>query len=710
MVDSDHRSIDGFSIFGLVVFVAVMIPVLIPFKIPLGKRLTRLLRALLVWGRVLDNPSGSNSLSSITKPKLDGEEKDENEKKLPSSESFMKNNDKDCWKIPFDLSLSPPLGVLILLMTTTIDGNVIKHGILGEGDSKPYDVLVLFICLAYIAITLDSTGALKSLAVYVSNKSQGSGPQLYLTLYIFFFIFGVIFGNDPIILSGTAFLTYFLRDCGVVDPTAWIFMEFVAANVSSAVLVSSNPTNVLIAQAFDLNFLTGFTKYTVLPSFVTGIAGYLILYAMFKFISIPDPHPEMKDQGTPQNEKALLEKDQKAETPTECARAWSISRFLKRMDPGKIWKKVPRANYIPKQLIQTKLSPMSCLVDPQGACFHGILMIVTLLLLVGTSFLKNVSVWEITLPAGVLSLLRDLIYDLSAGRKSGKGRRLDGISKAETTAEGIGSDLNKSQCVPDQELDQPSTNEQNLNSNNQNGSTSNLSPENLQNAEKAEGATLDGSKVLKNSKDDREREGVVSKEGAEGLEQPAEKQRMTMESLMRAFEERFPVTTETLKKLPIPLLPFAISMFVLVSSLKSLGWVRIFAGWFASVCVTPVRSVYFVGFLTSFVLCPLVGTNIGATILLVNIVTDEKFIRSVRVIEDPKILKAVIYSIGLGSNLGAFSLTIQSSLAGLLWFEILKNKRVLISKKRFLMFNLLPIVILSTVCYSILLIEVLYMM
>ncbi|KAI8445432.1 hypothetical protein BY996DRAFT_6434650 [Phakopsora pachyrhizi] len=655
------RSIDGFSIFGLVVFVAVMIPVLIPFKIPLGKRLTRLLRALLVWGRVLDNPSGSNSLSSITKPKLDGEEKDENEKKLPSSESFMKNNDKDCWKIPFDLSLSPPLGVLILLMTTTIDGNVIKHGILGEGDSKPYDVLVLFICLAYIAITLDSTGALKSLAVYVSNKSQGSGPQLYLTLYIFFFIFGVIFGNDPIILSGTAFLTYFLRDCGVVDPTAWIFMEFVAANVSSAVLVSSNPTNVLIAQAFDLNFLTGFTKYTVLPSFVTGIAGYLILYAMFKFISIPDPHPEMKDQGTPQNEKALLEKDQKAETPTECARAWSISRFLKRMDPGKIWKKVPRANYIPKQLIQTKLSPMSCLVDPQGACFHGILMIVTLLLLVGTSFLKNVSVWEITLPAGVLSLLRDLIYDLSAGRKSGKGRRLDGISKAETTAEGIGSDLNKSQCVPDQELDQPSTNEQNLNSNNQNGSTSNLSPENLQN-------------------------------------------------LMRAFEERFPVTTETLKKLPIPLLPFAISMFVLVSSLKSLGWVRIFAGWFASVCVTPVRSVYFVGFLTSFVLCPLVGTNIGATILLVNIVTDEKFIRSVRVIEDPKILKAVIYSIGLGSNLGAFSLTIQSSLAGLLWFEILKNKRVLISKKRFLMFNLLPIVILSTVCYSILLIEVLYMM
>lgn len=67
---------------------------------------------------------------------------------------------------------------------------------------------------------------------------------------------GIIFGNDPIILSGTAFLTYFLKNCGIVNPLGWILMEFLACNIASSVLVSSNPTNVLIAQAFELNFLT----------------------------------------------------------------------------------------------------------------------------------------------------------------------------------------------------------------------------------------------------------------------------------------------------------------------------------------------------------------------------------------------------------------------------------------------------------------------
>lgn len=90
----------------------------------------------------------------------------------------------------------------------------------------------------------------------MSQKGGGSGLKLYLLLYLFFFVCGMIFGNDPIILSGTAFLAYFTKVTGITPPTAWVFMEFLAANVASAVLVSSNPTNVLLAQAFDLNFLT----------------------------------------------------------------------------------------------------------------------------------------------------------------------------------------------------------------------------------------------------------------------------------------------------------------------------------------------------------------------------------------------------------------------------------------------------------------------
>lgn len=97
-------------------FPGTVVPVLHPIKLCLGTRLTRSLRRLAIRTRVLEsNPADSNSSSA--------------------------------WYFTLDLTISPPLGVLILLITTTIDGSVIRTGILGEGDSKPYDVLVLFICL-----------------------------------------------------------------------------------------------------------------------------------------------------------------------------------------------------------------------------------------------------------------------------------------------------------------------------------------------------------------------------------------------------------------------------------------------------------------------------------------------------------------------------------------------------------------------------------
>ena len=54
--------------------------------------------------------------------------------------------------------------------------------------------------------------------------------------------------QDPVILSGTAFVAYLTRATGIGRPHAWLVAHFVAANIASAVLVSSNPTNVLIAS------------------------------------------------------------------------------------------------------------------------------------------------------------------------------------------------------------------------------------------------------------------------------------------------------------------------------------------------------------------------------------------------------------------------------------------------------------------------------
>lgn len=173
-------------------------------------------------------------------------------------------------RVRIGLFSAPLLGVLLLLITTSIGGEQIAKGIAGAQGVRPYDVLVLFMyvcnhffsssmgrmykylftdiissrffpifsCLAYIATALDATGGLRYLAFKVSLKAR-SGYQLYFYLYVFFFFSGAIIGNDPIVLSGTPFLAYLTKVSGISPPTAWIFAQFLAANLSSAILVSS---------------------------------------------------------------------------------------------------------------------------------------------------------------------------------------------------------------------------------------------------------------------------------------------------------------------------------------------------------------------------------------------------------------------------------------------------------------------------------------
>jgi len=74
--------------------------------------------------------------------------------------------------------------------------------------------------------------------------------------------------QDPIILSGTAFLAYMTRAASnIINPRAWIHAQFAIANISSAILVSSNPTNLVLAGAFDIKFID-YTVNMVSPSLV----------------------------------------------------------------------------------------------------------------------------------------------------------------------------------------------------------------------------------------------------------------------------------------------------------------------------------------------------------------------------------------------------------------------------------------------------------
>ncbi|CAE7218109.1 unnamed protein product [Rhizoctonia solani] len=308
------------SILTIIVFLVANILVILPFRIPLPRFVNKPLAIIL--------------------------------RRKTSSESQPRPY------FPVNYVSAPVFGVFFLWAAQCIDGTIVKNGIVGTNGIKPLDIMALFISLAYIAIALDATGLLRFLAFWVVRKGGSSGTRLYLYLYIFFFIFGVIVGNDPIILSGTAFLAYLTKVAGITRPKAWIFAQFCAANTASAVLVSSNPTNLVVAGGFQISFLV-FTANLVLPVFASAIAVYPVLRCLFR---------------------------------TE--------------------------GLIPATIFAQDLDPKAALVDSHGAVFGSVLMITTLLVLVGTSAGGlHVEVWMITVPAAIIMFLRDVLHDINDHRR-----------------------------------------------------------------------------------------------------------------------------------------------------------------------------------------------------------------------------------------------------------------------------------------------------
>jgi Na+/H+ antiporter NhaD/arsenite permease-like protein len=201
-----------------------------------------------------------------------------------------------------------------------------------------------------MAITLDITGILQAAAFWVSNQGGNSGRKLYFYFYVLLTSISMVIGNDPVILSGTAFLVYYTSATGL-EPVAWLMAEFAAANTASMVLFVGNPTNVVICEGFQVNN-AAFTAYTILPFIACSLACYAALAFQFRNVQ-----------------------------------------------------------HIPRTFaVRGRLNPREALRDPVSAIFGGILLLTCLVIIIVVSFF-HVDVWEIALPFAVAKFVFDLSWD-----------------------------------------------------------------------------------------------------------------------------------------------------------------------------------------------------------------------------------------------------------------------------------------------------------
>ncbi|RDL29813.1 Uncharacterized protein BP5553_10678 [Venustampulla echinocandica] len=702
----------------------------------------------------------------VISPRQDCSQHDHKDDRNGKIKPFLRLN------FPINFVTAPLIADLFLLAILAIGRQEVHDGTIGANNINPLDIMIFFITLAYIAISIDASGLIRYLAFKVLQKGGKVGHRLFLYLYVFFFGLGSFIGNDPIILSGTAFLAYMTRvSSNIIHPRAWIHTQFAVANIASAILVSSNPTNLVLAGAFKIKFVD-YTANMIVPVVVTAIVLFpFLLYIVFADESLIPLSIKMHELS--EEEKA--KKPVNPNIPHARGNDAELENDLADNEQGK------------HLSLEEIMNPF---LDKGGAAFGAVVMAATLITVLALNAASQSKgehpVFWVTLPAAVVMFCWDVSFgwyhrhetreiahrrrrEVELTRAERAIREEDEMKRAsleqkERDAKAAyepaltlthspeallqsqsGATSSKINIKATNEItlatDSPSTRPQYLGSplpptptllasENSDSLTLESNPplessvsmlvpgyDQLQNSRPSSNAisTLDEKQELAraDSSYSPQRQLGTTSSGEMDEKKPTfsarisrevalrqERGRPTLVSLVanayRWSQETFPTVTAVVAHLPLALVPFAFSMFVLVQALLTNGWIPVFAyGWDHWVTKTgTVGSIGGMGFL-SVILCNFAGTNIGTTILLSRVIQEwQKIHRSNGIPITDRTFWATVYSMALGVNYGAFSTAFSASLAGLLWRDILARKHIRVRGLDFARVNL-PIIAIS---------------
>jgi len=584
-----------------------------------------------------------------------------------------------------DFVTAPLIADLFLLAILAIGRQEVHDGTVGAEHISPIDIMVFFLSLAYIAISIDASGLIRYLAFKVLQKGGKVGHRLFLYLYMFFFGLGSFIGNDPIILSGTAFLAYMTRvSSNIKHPRAWIHTQFAVANIASAILVSSNPTNLVLAGAFNVKFIH-YTANMIVPVIITAIVLFpFLLYVIFAheyYIPLSIEMHTLSDE-------AKARKPVNPNIPHARGTAEEQENSLADSDQSKLLS------------LEEIMNPF---LDKGGAAFGAFIMATTLITLLALNAASQSShehpVYWVTLPAAFVMFCWDLASgwikrhetrelarrgreEIELARREralreeeaktaaleqeqgnaiatteppepqnceadsqsqGDAADGDGSSSPPFVANGDHDDMTAADdrdaasrpddlapltptpgapdapenfddktLVPDSLMESRASTLQVISNHLQDGKPSASAMSKSEKARMDAGYTQQ-EQLSRMSNGETDEEKLPSpKDGVTDHGRPVspvvKRERATLVSLLvdayRWSQETFPTVTAVVSHLPFKLVPFALSMFVLVQALVTKGWVPVFAyGWDHWVNKTgTVGAIGGMGFL-SVILC-----------------------------------------------------------------------------------------------------------
>jgi len=171
-------------------------------------------------------------------------------------------------------------GAVILLCCGLADIKAVGQALIADTAINPLKILALFLSMTVLSIFLDELGFFRFLASVALKKARTGQVKLFLYLYITVSVLTVFTSNDVIILSFTPFICYFAKNAKI-SAIPYLAAEFIAANTWSMALIIGNPTNIYLATAYGLDFLS-YLKISIIPTVLAGVVAFLTLFLIFR--------------------------------------------------------------------------------------------------------------------------------------------------------------------------------------------------------------------------------------------------------------------------------------------------------------------------------------------------------------------------------------------------------------------------------------------
>ena len=134
--------------------------------------------------------------------------------------------------ITFDKVIGSLFAVNFLFALRIIDVDTVNKALIGDGFLEPWKIILIFLSVAYVSISTDTTGFFDYLSYKIVEKSKGSELKMFMFFYLFAGALTIFTSNDIVILTLTPIILY-ISKYTKINIMPFLLAEFFAASFQS---------------------------------------------------------------------------------------------------------------------------------------------------------------------------------------------------------------------------------------------------------------------------------------------------------------------------------------------------------------------------------------------------------------------------------------------------------------------------------------------